>query len=78
LVTIDTDKRFAVLEKARFQTDNNELHAGGRVVADVVGNPSHVGVVQGSINFVKDEERRRLVGMDGEQQCQGCHCLLTA
>jgi hypothetical protein len=57
LVPVDTDERFAVLEKPGFQTDNDELHAGGRVVADVVGNPSHVGVIQGGINFVKDEER---------------------
>lgn len=77
LVSVNTYQSLAVLEESRLQTDDNELHTGGSVVVDVVGNPSNVGVVKRSIDLVENEERRRLVGMDSEQQCQSRHCLLT-
>lgn len=56
LVTVDADKSLAVLEKTTLQTDDNELHARGGVVMDVVGDTGHVGVIKGSVDFVEYEE----------------------
>jgi len=61
LITVDADKRLTVLEETSLQTDNDELHARSGVVVNVVGDASHVRVIEGSINLVEHEEGRRLV-----------------
>lgn len=77
LITVDANKSLTVLEETGLQTDDNELHAGGGVVVNVVGDTGHVGIVESSINLVEHEEGRWLVGVNGKQQSERCHGLLT-
>ena len=57
LIAVDAHQGFAVLEKTSLQTDDDELHPRGSMVADIVGNPRDVGIVESGINLVEDEER---------------------
>ena len=77
LISINPHESLAALEKTRFQTDNDELHAGLGMLTNVVGDLGNVRVVQGGIDFVENEERRRLIAVNGKEQCQGGHGLLA-
>lgn len=45
---------------------------------DIVGDPGDVGVVERGVDFIKDEEWRRLVRVHGEEESKGGHCLFAA
>lgn len=48
------------------------------MVTDVVGNLGHVRIIQSGIDFVKDEERGRLVAVHSEQKRQRRHRLFPS
>lgn len=78
LVPVNSDQGFAILEQRRLQTDDDELHAGTSVIADVVCNPCNIGVVKGRIYFIQNEEWRRLVGVYGKEKGESSHGLLSS
>lgn len=78
MIAINADQSFAALEKAGLEADDDELHAGTGVVADVGRDLRDVGVVERGVDFVQHEERRRLVAVNGEQERQSRHRLLPA
>ena len=59
------------------ERDDHDVH-GALLVLDVGGHLADVGVVQGGVNLVQDEEGRGLVAVGGEQQSQGCDGLLSS
>ena len=48
------------------------------MIADVCGDLGDVGVVEGGVDFVEDEEGGGLVAVNGEEQGQGGHGFLAA
>ena len=48
------------------------------MLADIIRNLRHIGIIQRSVHFVEDKERGRLVAVHGEEEGEGGHCLLAA
>ena len=48
------------------------------MLVDVVCNLGDVGVVEGGVDLVEDEEGRGLVAVDGEEEGEGGHCFFAA
>lgn len=66
------------MEQARLQANDDKLHARAGVVADIRGDFGDVGVVEGGVDFVQDEEGRGLVAVDGEEEGERGHGLFAA
>jgi hypothetical protein len=59
----DTNRRLRILEETRLEADDDDLHSWSRVLAGVVCNLGHIGIVEGGVDFVKDEEGQALIKM---------------
>ena len=56
LIPHDTDQRLTVLEESGLERDDDKLHAGTCVFADVAGETRGVCVVERGVDFVEDEK----------------------
>jgi hypothetical protein len=77
LVSKDTHQTLTTLEQTSLQTNNNELHSRTRMLLDIVLDLLYVGVIERSIDLIKNEERTGLVRVHSEEECEGSHRLLT-
>src|ERR1700744_2416295 len=60
LITHNTHQALALLEQSGLQRNDDELHSWPGMLLHIVGYPADVDIVQRCIDFVKNEERRRL------------------
>ena len=73
-VTVSTNphKRICLLKEVVLQRNDNALERPLSSVSglfpDVVGYSGDIACIKSSINLIQHEERRRLVGVDGEEQ----------
>jgi len=78
LIAINADQRVASLIQRSLQTDHYELECIRRVGPDVVSNLGNISVVEGRIDFVKHEERRRLVTVDRKKKGKRSNCFFAS
>lgn len=78
LIAINPHERLTPLKQPGLQTDHDKLHARPRVVTDVSRDLGDVGVVEGGVDFVKDEEGGGLVAVHGEEEGQRRHGFFAA
>ena len=48
------------------------------MLADIIRDLGHVRIIEGGVDLVQDEEGRRLVAVDGEEEGEGGHGFLAA
>ncbi len=77
LIPHNPNQRLTILEQARLQRDDDELHSRTSMFTNICRNPRHVRIIERGVDLVQDKERRRLVRVDGEKERQGSHGLLT-
>lgn len=78
LIPVNPHQRLAPLKKSRLQANDDKLHPGPRVVANVSRDLGHIGVVEGGVDLVEDEEWGRLVAVDGEEESERGHGFFAA
>lgn len=78
LIPINPHQRLAALKQSRLQTDDDELHPRRSMLANVIRDLRHIGIIQRSIDLIKHEERRWLVAVHCKEEGQGRHGLLAA
>ena len=61
MIPINAYERIASLVKRALETDDNELEVVRGAMSDVVSDFGDVGVVEGCVNLIEDEERGGLV-----------------
>ena len=73
----DPDQGVGMRVELLLQGDHHDVHRAF-LTLDIGGDLADVGVVQGGVNLVQDEEGSRLVAVDGEEQGQGRDGFLSA
>ena len=48
------------------------------MLADIIRDLGHIRIIEGGVDLVQDEEGRRLVAVDGEEEGEGGHGFLAA
>ena len=61
MISVDTNKRMSTLIERALQADDDELKTVRSLGPNIVGNLGDVGVIEGGIDLVQNEERSRLV-----------------
>lgn len=69
LVPVHAHQTLAVLKQPRLETNDDKLHAGTGMLADILLDLLHIRIIQRGIDLVQHEKRTRLVAVDGKQQC---------
>ena len=73
----DPDEGIRVRVELLLERDDHDVH-GALLALDVGGDLANVCVVQCGVNLVQDEERRRLVAVDGEEEGEGRDGFLSS
>lgn len=78
LIPINPDQSLAALKQTGLQTNNNKLHTGAGMLANVIGDFGDVGVVERGVDFVEHEEGRGLVAVHCEEKGKRGHGFLPS
>ena len=73
----DPDQGVGMRVELLLQGDHHDVHRAF-LTLDIGGDLADVGVVQGGVNLVQDEEGSRLVAVDGEEEGEGRDGFLSS